>query len=296
MTVRNYTADELVALLPFPAHDANKYSRGTLTLFAGSERYPGAACLAALAAQRMGAGYTQVVTAPEAVPLVRACRPSLVVRAQDGGGPADLPPAVPGKPRAYAVGPGFDGADAAAHQLTLHVLKQACAPVLVDGGALAALPTKKGRRLLERRFVRGLETVVTPHAGEAARLAEPLGLPTGDPADLAQRISLAYGAVAVLKGPVTYISDGEGVVAMDAGTPALAKAGTGDVLAGMVGALLAQGLGGMDAAVLGTTLHALAARSAADRLTAISVVPEDVVDDVPAAIMSLVTLAEGQRA
>ncbi|WP_274542577.1 NAD(P)H-hydrate dehydratase, partial [Eggerthella sinensis] len=71
-----------------------------------------------------------------------------------------------------------------------------------------------------------------------------------DPCALAKALSLAYGVIAVVKGPVTYISDGDETVRMAHGTPALAKAGTGDVLAGMIGALLAQGLDPLEAAVL----------------------------------------------
>ena len=105
--VREYSNDELVALVPLPADDANKYSRGTLAAIVGSERYPGAACLAAYAGQRMGAGYTEVFTSPSAVPLVQGFRPSLVVRPR-AALKANLPAAKPGKPRAYLVGCGFD--------------------------------------------------------------------------------------------------------------------------------------------------------------------------------------------
>ncbi|MFQ9181002.1 MAG: NAD(P)H-hydrate dehydratase [Eggerthella lenta] len=108
--VREYSNDELVALVPLPADDANKYSRGTLAAIVGSERYPGAACLAAYAGQRMGAGYTEVFTSPSAVPLVQGFRPSLVVRPR-AALKANLPAAKPGKPRAYLVGCGFDAED-----------------------------------------------------------------------------------------------------------------------------------------------------------------------------------------
>lgn len=285
--VRTYTPDELMALLPLPADDANKYSRGKLTAVVGSARYPGAACLVSLAGQRMGAGYTETVTAPEAALLVRAASPSLVVRSHEDVGRADFAPSKPGKPCAYAVGSGFDAADADSARLTHLVLKHAQAPVLVDGGGLDALASEKGRRLLKRRFIHGWPTVVTPHAGEAARLAAPLDIPVGDPARLARGIALAYGVVAVVKGPVTYVSDGDHVVRMADGTPALAKAGTGDVLAGMVAALLAQGLDAVDAGVLGSALHARAGRLAAERLTAICVSAEDVIEAIPAAIMAL---------
>lgn len=109
-SVREYRADELAALVPLPAADANKYTRGTLIAVVGSERYPGAACLAAAASQRAGAGYTEVVTHPAAVDLVRAWRPSLVVLPRAALSEA-LAPAREGRPRAYLVGCGFDVRD-----------------------------------------------------------------------------------------------------------------------------------------------------------------------------------------
>lgn len=195
--VREYSNDELVALVPLPADDANKYSRGTLAAIVGSERYPGAACLAAYAGQRMGAGYTEVFTSPSAVPLVQGFRPSLVVRPR-AALKANLPAAKPGKPRAYLVGCGFDAEDVEAEKLVHFVLKHADAPVLVDGTGLDALVSAKGRRLLRRRFLNGNPTVVTPHAGEAARLARPFDLPVDDPCALAEALSLAYGVIAVV--------------------------------------------------------------------------------------------------
>lgn len=285
--IREYTRDELVALLPFPAENANKYSRGTLWCVVGSAHYPGAACLAARASQRAGAGYTRVLTAPEAVDIVRLVSPSLVVQSWNEMNVSQLPSTVASRPLAYVVGSGFDAQDENAQHLTYAVLKHAHVPVLVDGGALGFLATKKGRSILKKRFVAGVPSIITPHAGEAARLARPLALSEDDEAVLAQRLALAYGVVCVLKGPVTFISDGEEIVRMAQGTPALAKAGTGDVLAGMIGALLSQGLAPIDAAVLGSTLHAKAAYVAQRRFTAISVCAEDVIEALPEAIALL---------
>lgn len=284
---RAYTTDELVALLPMPDADVNKYTRGKLSAVVGSARYPGAACLAALASQRMGAGYTEVVTAASAVDLVRSCRPSLVVRSWEDWQGVEAVPAQPGRPAAYLVGSGFDGDSAESERLVHAVLKNAQEPVLVDGGGLAALASQKGRRLLKRRFVQGWPTVVTPHGGEAAPLARLFDLPTDKSDDLARLLSLALGVVVVLKGFDTYLSDGDRTVAMREGTASLAKAGTGDVLAGMIGALLAQGLEPLDAALLGTVLHARAGRIAACALTPIGVVAEDVIDRIPAAVVQL---------
>lgn len=285
--VRDYSVDELVALVPLPEDDTNKYARGTLSAIVGSERYPGAACLSAYASQRLGAGYTEVFTHPSAVPLVQGFRPSLVVRPRAALGP-NLASSAPRKPRAYLVGCGFDADDAATDKLVHFTLKHADAPVLVDGTGLDALASAKGRRLLKRRFLNGQPTVITPHGGEAARLARPLDLPADDPCALAKALSLAYGVIAVVKGPVTYISDGDETVRMAHGTPALAKAGTGDVLAGMIGALLAQGLDPLEAAVLGAELHARAGRAAAARWSAIAATAEDVIECVPAALAELV--------
>ena len=90
-----------------PAADDNKYTRGKLVVVAGSARYPGAAVLAARAGQRMGAGYTEVVTAREAIDVVRIASPSLVVRPLDEWQPKDLPSSSEDKPLAVCIGLGF---------------------------------------------------------------------------------------------------------------------------------------------------------------------------------------------
>lgn len=277
--VERWDAARLAALVPWPAPDANKYTRGVLALVAGCARYPGAACLAAAAAQRAGAGYVTVACAPEALPVVRAFRPSLVARPWDAWAPSDLPAPRPGRPGAVVVGPGLDPADADDARRALAALGACAAPLLLDGGALAALATGEGRALAAARAAEERPLVLTPHGGEAARLARAARLDaSADPAALAAELARAYGAVCVLKGPDTHVSDGARTVLVDRGTAALAKAGTGDVLAGVIGALLAQGLAPLDAAVLGATLHAEAGRAAEERLTVISVIPEDVIE------------------
>lgn len=289
--MRSFATSELASLLPWPKPDAHKYSRGKLNIIGGAASYPGAACLAAAASQRMGAGYTEVLCAPESVPTVRAFRPSLVVRSWERLDAHAFAQSLPGKPVAYAVGSGFDASSeesaAEAKRLVCRTLKHVHGPVLVDGGGLAALASQKGRRLLRRRFLNAWPTVITPHIGEAVRLAEPLGISTDNQKELTCKLALAYGVIAVVKGADTYVSDGETTSCIDEGTPALAKAGTGDVLAGMLGALLAQGLDPFDAAVLAVTLHARAGRIAAERLTDIAVTPEDVIDVLPAAIRAM---------
>lgn len=266
-----------------PAPDANKYTRGKLTVIAGSAHYPGAAALAARASQRMGAGYTEVITARGAVNVVRMASPSLVVRAFDDWSAKELPENKEGKPCAVCIGPGFVN-DAESAALVLRVLKRAKCPVLVDGGGLAALGSAKAVELLAKRAERNLATVITPHGGEAARLSAPYGLPASDPEKLAAGLSLALHVIVVLKGPDTYVSDSRRTEAMCEGTAALAKAGTGDVLAGMISALLAQGMQPFDAALAGAWFHAKAGKAAAERLTDIAVCAEDVIEAIPDAL------------
>lgn len=272
--------------LPPLQPDANKYTRGKLVALVGSKRYPGSAVLAACASERMGSGYTEVVTAPAAMPLVLAASPSLVVRDRTRWDASQLPRTREGHPAAVCLGSGFKGGSAE-RDLALQVLKKAACPLLVDGTALGFLPGKKELRALMRRADRGLPTVLTPHGGEADRLARGLGLAPAAPEHLAAALAQACRCTVVLKGPVTYISQGSIPLAMDAGSPALAKAGSGDVLAGMVGSLLAQGMDPLQAAYAGAWIHGRAGVLAAGQIGARSVTAMDIVRWIPAIIKEM---------
>lgn len=282
-----YDERELRDLIPLPAHDANKYSRGRLVLYGGSETYPGAIALAARAAQRAGSGYTEVFTEDAIVPIVQSLQASLVVRPWKHEYEVQPIASRPEKPCAYLIGPGIDLDGPRVSTAAFFVMGKAKAPMIIDGGALELIAAEAGHVLCRKRFIAEYETVLTPHMGEAKRLAGAHDLPTDDPAQLAYLLSLAYGAIIVLKGPITYISDGEEVFAIGSGTPALAKAGTGDVLSGIIGAFLAQGMNGLDASVLGVTVHAKAGCMAAEVLTTVSVIPEDVIDCIAPALLQL---------
>ena len=284
-----WTDGQLRAVLPIPDENANKYSRGTLTVVAGSQRYPGAAYLASRAAQRMGAGYTQTVTDEAAVGLVLSRAPSLVACSVHDWNPSALASLKHPERHAVCVGPGFDAEDPSCRDLVLDILGEAACSVLVDGGGLAALASKKGRKALRKRAGRGLATIMTPHSGEAARLCASWSIEADSPASTAYGLFCETGAVTVLKGPDTFVCAGAETVPVYEGTAVLAKAGTGDVLAGMVSALLAQGLDPLAAAVLGATLHARAGNEAARTFTSISATPEDVVEAIPTALRSLLS-------
>lgn len=285
VAAKKYSVKEIANLLPWPKADVNKYTRGKLVCVAGCAEFPGAAALAALAGQRMGAGYTQVFCAPEVVASVRAAAaPSVVVAPW-----LQLCEVFHTKnchPTAFLVGSGMQKNTPETQELVCNTLSGTTQPVLVDGGGIASLATNDARQILKQRFVDGSETVITPHAGEAKTLADKFGLPTNNPAKLTRLLSLAYGVTVVLKSSTTYVSRGSKVFMMDIGTQALAKAGTGDVLAGMIGSLLSQGLNGVDAGMLGSTLHAYAGNIAAKKFTNICVTPEDVIVEISTAIQS----------
>ncbi|MFF9647923.1 NAD(P)H-hydrate dehydratase [Streptomyces sp. NPDC014622] len=256
---------DLAALLPVPANESDKYRRGVVGIVAGSARYPGAAVLAVSGALRGGAGAVRYVGPGGGAVIAR--HPETLVHAG--------PPSKAGQVQAWVVGPGLgDGAEAAG---AVGDVLAADVPVLVDADGL---------RLLDRDAVRArtAPTVLTPHAGEAAAL---LGVPREEVEagrlaavrELAER----HRATVLLKGSTTLVADADRNVPVrvnPTGTSWLATAGSGDVLSGLTGSLLAAGLVPRDAASAGAYLHGLAARYAADGSP---VAAQDVAEAIPAA-------------
>ncbi|MEV0903945.1 NAD(P)H-hydrate dehydratase [Streptomyces hokutonensis] len=236
---------DVAALLPVPDAESDKYRRGVVGIAAGSGRYPGAAVLAVAGALRGGAGAVRYV-GPAADAVIARFPEALV---------SDRGPAKAGRVQAWVVGPGA-GDDAA----TVAEVVTADVPVLIDADGL---------RLADPDAVRArtAPTLMTPHAGEAAAL---LGVPRAEveAARLTSVRELArrYGATVLLKGSTTLVADsGGGAVRVNpTGTGWLATAGSGDVLSGLAGSLLAAGLPAFDAGSVGAYLHGLAGRLAAD--------------------------------
>ncbi|MEU1594904.1 NAD(P)H-hydrate dehydratase [Streptomyces sp. NPDC005708] len=252
---------DVAALLPLPQAESDKYRRGVVGIAAGSARYPGAAVLAVAGALRGGAGAVRYV-GPAGGAVISRFPETLV---------SERGPAKAGRVQAWVVGPGA-GDDAA----TVAEVLEADVPVLVDADGL---------RLADRDAVRGrgAPTLMTPHAGEAAAL---LGVSReeveGSRLTAARELASRYGATVLLKGSTTLVADpGGGPVRVNAtGTPWLATAGSGDVLSGLSGSLLAAGLSTRDAGSVAAYLHGLAGRYAADGAPAGA---HDVADALPEA-------------
>jgi hydroxyethylthiazole kinase-like uncharacterized protein yjeF len=242
--------------IPRPGAESDKYRRGVVGIVAGSERYTGAAVLCAGGAVHGGAGMVRFASAPHPVELVRHRWPEAVTTVIDR-----VPTALEkvGQVQAWVVGPGL-GTDRGAEALVEAVLGTDL-PVLVDADGLTVLARR--RDLLRRQA----PTVLTPHAGELARL---LGHGTSRETIEARRLECVRRAAAelsatvLLKGSTTLIAEEDRPVRVNpTGTPWLATAGTGDVLSGLVGALLAGGMPAIEAATAGAYLHGLAGRLAA---------------------------------
>jgi ADP-dependent NAD(P)H-hydrate dehydratase / NAD(P)H-hydrate epimerase len=251
-------AADVAAILPEPTAESDKYRRGVLGLLAGSEQYTGAAVLSAGGAIRAGAGMVRLVSAAPAVAAVRQRWPEVVLTTYE---PAHAAEAIKtaGRVQAWTAGPGM-GTDAIAHALLAEVLASDL-PVLVDADGLTVL--SEHRDLLPRNA----PTLITPHAGELARL-----LRADRTAIEARRLHYAraaasqLGVTVLLKGSTTVIAspdEAEPVLVNSTGSSWLATAGSGDVLSGLAGGLLAQGADAAHAAAAAAFLHGLAARLAA---------------------------------
>ncbi len=279
--------DDIGELLPRPGAESDKYRRGVLGLLAGSDRFTGAALLATGGAVRGGAGMVRVVTADVAAAVVRQAWPETVITAYPDEGDWDLVGSV-GRVQAWVAGPGMGtGQDAAAR---LAAVLGTDLPALVDADGLTILSQATG---LLPRPKGSAPTLITPHAGELARL---LGTDPGSVQarrlEHARRAAGELGVTVLLKGSTTVIAppDDEPVLVNPTGTPWLATAGSGDVLSGLAGALLAQGLAPAQAGLAAAYLHGLAGRLAAGSPDGTGQAPigaSDLVRALPAAFRSL---------
>ena len=241
--------------LPLPEPDDDKYSQGVVGIVAGSATYPGAGVLCTGAALRTRPGLVRY--AGTAADGVRAAWPEVIVT---DGRPGDA-----GRVQAWVVGPGM-GTDDDARSVLVEVLATDL-PVLVDADALTMLAREPD---LVR--TRAAPTVLTPHDREFSRFGPAGGGGAGDSAvgtdriGAARRLAADLDAVVLLKGEATVVADPGGTVFVNAtGTPWLATAGTGDVLSGITGALLATGLPAVEAAAVAAHVHGRAGQAAAAR-------------------------------
>lgn len=276
-------SERVLALYPRRQREGSKFSSGAVVVAGGARGLTGAPTMAALAAQRAGAGYVQVVVPASAegvigLRLLEAMTHGLTE--EDGHHtPGGVERLLETAERAGAVvlGPGLGRTEGAA-AFARNAARAVGVPLLIDADGLNA-----HAGALEDLRERSAPTVLTPHEAELGRLLERA---TDNVA--AHRLASVReaaersGCVVLLKGHDTMIASPGGPVAISSGaTPALATAGTGDVLSGAIGALLAKGLGPFEAAALGTFAHTRAGLAAAAVHGADHVVAGDVIEGLP---------------
>jgi NAD(P)H-hydrate epimerase len=244
--------ESLWALLPPRPHNVHKGMFGHVLALGGNDGMGGAIRLAAEAALRSGAGLVSVATRPDHVVALNAARPEIMAHGVDDSSSLG---ALLATATTLALGPGL-GVDAWA-QMLYEAALAAGKPCVIDADAL---------NLLARRGERPpASAILTPHPGEAARLlGSDAATVQRDRFGAARRLAAHFGAVVVLKGSGSLVADPAGDVAVCPwGNPGMAAGGFGDVLTGVIAALLAQGLSARDAARLGVAVHARAGDLAA---------------------------------
>ena len=279
-------SERVLELFPPRPREGSKFSSGTVVVVGGSMGLTGAPAMAAMSAQRTGAGYVQVAVPGPVQPAIDLRLLEQMSRGLPDDDGAHTPQGVADveemaeRAGAVVLGPGI-GRSEGALEFARRVARAVNVPLLIDADGLNA-HAERLESLQERRA----PTILTPHAGELGRL---LGRDSED----VGRHRLAYareaaersGAIVLLKGDDTIVAAPGGAAAVSpGGTPALATAGTGDVLSGLIGALLAKRVGAFEAAALGTLAHVRAGLAAAERHGADHVIAGDVIDALPSGL------------
>jgi ADP-dependent NAD(P)H-hydrate dehydratase / NAD(P)H-hydrate epimerase len=277
-------------LLPERGAQSTKFSSGQVVIAGGSRGLTGAVRMSSLAAIRAGAGYATVAVPADLEAIFESSQPEVMSVGCPGGDGCLAPAALKTIRKAFeraaagVIGPGM-GRDPGSVELAREAVAAIEAPLVIDADALNAFAGEFA--LLGKRAA---ATVLTPHAGELGRLLDRSSEEIGSKRLVAAREAAAVaGAIVVLKGDDTIVTDGERVAVNALAAPALATAGTGDVLSGITAAMLARGLEPFAAACAAVFVHARAGREAARRIGLVeSVIASDVIDSIAAGMRASV--------
>ena len=278
MEFRTLDHEKVLSILPDRDPFAHKGKFGKILLLCGSRGYTGAAALASMGALRSGAGLV-FLGVPEniyAIEAVKLNEPVVFPLTDEGGTLSEA--AVPEimermkKMDAVLIGPGM-GQSAGAFAAVKAVLENFTGPVVVDADGINNLS-----RHMDILRGRAYPTILTPHDGEFARLG---GVSGADRADSAAKLARDTGAIVLLKGHRTVITDGVVCYVNHTGNPGMAVGGSGDVLSGMIVSLLGQGIGPLEAAACGAWLHGAAGDLCAAEMGQYGMLPSDMVEALP---------------
>ena len=269
--------EAVLSILPDRAIDAHKGDFGKILLLCGSKGYTGAAYLAAQACLRSGAGLV-FLGVPESIYAIEAVKlnEAIVFPLPDAGGKlsiAAIPEILSRLPNldAVLIGPGL-GQSEGVFQVVKAVLENAACPVVLDADGINVVAAHKDI-LRERTNT----TILTPHAGEFARL----GGNAVERVAAAETMAKELGCILLLKGHGTVITNGTETYINPTGNPGMAVGGSGDVLAGIITALLGQGIEPLQAAACGAWLHGAAGDLCAAQIGQYGMLPTDMVNILP---------------
>ena len=278
MEIRKLDRQKVMDILPDRDPFAHKGDFGKLLLLCGCKGYTGAAALAAMGALRSGAGLV-FLAVPESIYTIEAVKltEAIVFPLADSNGmlsvaaKEDIAQHLNNK-SAVLIGPGL-GKGPGCEAAVLQVLQDFEGPVVLDADginlAAAHMDVLRGRTGI---------TVITPHEGEFARLFGPVG---NDRKTVAMEAAKDLGAIVLLKGHETIVTDGNICYVNTTGNPGMAVGGSGDVLAGMVTALIGQGISPLEAAACGAWLHGAAGDICAEEIGMYGMLPSDMLNVLP---------------
>jgi ADP-dependent NAD(P)H-hydrate dehydratase len=279
-------------LLPPRKPDAHKGDFGRAVLIGGSYGMAGAISLAGMACLRSGAGLVRLAVADHTLPLVSAHDPCYMTTAlscdtnREFAMPAVIDEllTVTENATCVAIGPGL-GRSEVRTRIVQHLYERLTQPLVVDADGLNALAEIAQRNGTPPRHPG--PRILTPHPGEFSRLANQKFESRDEQVAAAKQLAKDWGVVLVLKGQHTLITDGEQHAVNQTGNPGMATGGSGDVLTGIITALVCQKLSPFDAAVLGCHVHGLAGDLAAAEIGQVSLIATDLIEYLPDAFLEI---------
>lgn len=277
----SYTYGDLSRMPPRPER-SHKGTFGTLLIVGGSVGMAGAAYLAAKAAYRTGCGLVRILSAPENLTVYQTLIPEATVTVYNSDTLDDTVNAAVSRADAIVLGVGLGSSDTA-RSIVRCVLESTKVPTVIDADGLNIIAYDAE---LKATIPRG--SILTPHPMEMSRLT---GLSVkallDDISGHCERFAREHGIICLLKDHNTAVSDGEHTVINRTGNSGMATGGSGDVLAGTVGSLLAQGTSAFESAALGAFIHGAAGDIAARELSEYSVMASDLIDALPKVLRSV---------
>ncbi len=275
--------------LPTRPEDSHKGTFGKLLLVCGSRDMAGAAYFAAKSAYRMGAGLCRILTVRENLPILATLLPEALLTGYDADAPdPDTVAAAEEWADALVIGCGI-GTSLPVQRILSFLLRTTKKPTVLDADALNLLSAHPSL------FSHAKGAILTPHAMEMARLVDKdVSEITSDPTRIAHDFAKRHGVICVLKGHRSVITDGgDTVYRNETGNSGMATGGSGDVLAGMIGGLLAgalhEGADPLTLSRLAVHLHGLCGEAASMRLTEYSVMASDLIDEIPTVLRRFIS-------